>query len=73
MNCYGFGGVHKEGSIYEGLKKKEMLSLCPNLHIDNSKFDSLEKGWFQRQHLETKDEMIERVKLVVRELKYHHQ
>jgi hypothetical protein len=30
MNCYGFGGVHKEGSIYEGLKKKEMFQLCPN-------------------------------------------
>jgi broad specificity phosphatase PhoE len=72
MNCYGFGGVHKAGSIYEGLKRQEMVELCQNIIIDNSKFDSMESGWFKKQEVETKEEMIQRVKLVISELKQHH-
>ena len=49
-----------------------MLELCPDLDLDSVAFEGENGGWFTRETVETEDEMMERIKILVRELKDMH-
>ena len=62
-----------KGKTYPGLNKKEMLELCPDLEVGREKVTDTQ-GWFEgrNDHIETEEEMGERIKEVLREMKEWH-
>eukprot|EP00355_Strombidium_rassoulzadegani_P005180 CAMPEP_0168622140 /NCGR_PEP_ID=MMETSP0449_2-20121227/8095_1 /TAXON_ID=1082188 /ORGANISM="Strombidium rassoulzadegani, Strain ras09" /LENGTH=68 /DNA_ID=CAMNT_0008663359 /DNA_START=244 /DNA_END=450 /DNA_ORIENTATION=+ len=58
------------GKLYPGLKKLEMRELCPDLVIADDQDVTEDLGWHRKvEHLETTEEMIERIKGVLKDLK----
>ena len=58
------------GQTFPGLPRSQILSLLPELQIDAEQDEILtEDGWFKMDHLETKEELITRVKLAIQMFK----
>ena len=64
-------GVYMQGKNYPGLSREEVLEIVPELVIDGDQPIN-DKGWYLQEHLETHEEMLLRVKEVVRLLKEQH-
>ena len=49
-----------------------MLELCPDIDLNGVPFEGENGGWFTKETVETEEEMLERIKVLVRELKDMH-
>ena len=72
VKAHEYQGVHMKGKTYPGLNMKEIKEIVPDISADPNHEISDEKGWFERESMETGDQLTERVKEVIRDLKEMH-
>ena len=62
-SLHEYGGIYLGDKTFPGLTEKEIKELCPDIKFPE-KMD-LSKGWYDKDHRETEEELRKRVKEVI--------
>lgn len=61
-----------QGKTHPGLNRKEVTEILPDIIIGEDQEITDDEGWYKKETIETTEELIERVKDVVRDFKEFH-
>lgn len=63
--CHEYGGIYDKSNVYTGLNEKEIKEIIPeidtNIYCKEEGYN-IENGWYTKDHIETKEELKERIK-----------
>ena len=72
VNIHELGGIYMGEKCFPGLNKKQVKELVNDIIIPEKEQIWDEKGWFQRETIEEEEELYDRIKEVIRDLKEMH-
>ena len=71
IRAHEFRAVHEKGQIMGGLTREQVQEIIPDIKIaEDQKIN--EKGWNFMETLETNEDLVERIKLFIKDLKDMH-
>ena len=78
LKAHEFKGINADGKCACGLDAEQMKQICPDLNFGHEReagelaASSAGQGWFRKESIETLEELMERVKEVLREMRELH-
>ena len=78
LKAHEFKGINADGQCACGLDAEQMKQICPDLNFGHEReagelaASSAGQGWFRKESIETLEELMERVKEVLREMRELH-
>ena len=72
LKSHEIKGCYEKQKTFPGLNKKQIKSIIDDIIIDEENEVDEEEGWFKKDTIETDEEMLERVKDLIRYYKDLH-